>query len=72
MLQYASKTKTSLTRIMLDNMIVPLPNGDIDVSMLKEAVDLISGRFDTEVSPASFYNFLLLSLIRLGLKELTY
>lgn len=30
-------------------MVVPLPNGDIDVSMLKEAVALIDGRFETEV-----------------------
>ncbi|KAF3432201.1 hypothetical protein FNV43_RR26940 [Rhamnella rubrinervis] len=49
-LQYASQTKTSLTRIMLDNMVVPLPNGDVDVSMLKEAVELINGRFETEAS----------------------
>ena len=49
-LQYASQTKTSLTRIMLDNMVVPLPNGDVDVTMLKEAVELINGQFETEVS----------------------
>lgn len=49
LLQYATQNKTSLTRIMLDNMVVPLPNGDVDVSMLKEAVDLINGRFETEV-----------------------
>ncbi|KAK0587008.1 hypothetical protein LWI29_016043 [Acer saccharum] len=49
-LHYASQTKTSLTRIMLDNMVVPLPNGDVDVSMLKEAVQLINGRVDTEAS----------------------
>ncbi|KAH9794807.1 Nicotinate-nucleotide pyrophosphorylase (carboxylating) [Citrus sinensis] len=49
-LQYASQMKTSLTRIMLDNMVVPLPNGDVDVSMLKEAVQLINGRFETEAS----------------------
>ncbi|VFQ78141.1 unnamed protein product [Cuscuta campestris] len=50
-LQYASKTtKTSLSRLMLDNMVVPLPNGGVDVSMLKEAVDLINGRFETEAS----------------------
>ncbi|KAE8690862.1 Nicotinate-nucleotide pyrophosphorylase [Hibiscus syriacus] len=35
-LQYASQMKTSLTRIMLDNMVIPLPNGDVDVSMLKK------------------------------------
>lgn len=49
-LHYASQTKTSLTRIMLDNMVVPQPNGDVNVSMLKEAVELINGRFDTEAS----------------------
>lgn len=49
-LNYASQTNTSLTRIMLDNMVVPLPNGDVDTSMLKEAVELINGRFETEVS----------------------
>ncbi|XP_059316789.1 quinolinate phosphoribosyltransferase [decarboxylating] 1a isoform X1 [Lycium ferocissimum] len=49
-LEYASQTKTSLTRIMLDNMVTPLSNGDVEVSMLKEAVDLINGRFETEAS----------------------
>lgn len=49
LLKYADGNKTSLTRIMLDNMVVPLPNGDIDVSMLKDAVQLINGRFETEV-----------------------
>lgn len=49
-LQYASQMKTSVTRIMLDNMVAPLPNGDVDVSMLKEAVQLINGRFETEAS----------------------
>lgn len=29
---------------------MPLQNGDVDVSMLKEAVDVINGRFETEVS----------------------
>lgn len=48
---YASGTRTSLTRIMLDNMVVPLTssNGDVDISMLKEAVGLINERFETEV-----------------------
>ena len=55
-LHYASQTKTSLTRIMLDNMVVPLPNGDVDVSMLKEAVNLINGRFETEVSNILSYS----------------
>ncbi|XP_054823036.1 nicotinate-nucleotide pyrophosphorylase [carboxylating], chloroplastic-like isoform X4 [Prosopis cineraria] len=49
-LHYASQTKTSLTRIMLDNMVVPLANGDVDISMLKEAVELVNGRFETEAS----------------------
>ncbi|KAK3132714.1 hypothetical protein QOZ80_6AG0526650 [Eleusine coracana subsp. coracana] len=49
-LTYAAENKTSLTRIMLDNMVVPLPNGDVDVSMLKDAVQLINGRFETEAS----------------------
>lgn len=57
-LQYASQTKTSLTRIMLDNMVVPLPNGDVDVSMLKEAVELINGRFETEVAYVLFCSFI--------------
>lgn len=48
-LHYASQNKTSLTRMMLDNMVIPLPSGDVDVSMLKEAVDIINGRFETEV-----------------------
>ncbi|KAK3043893.1 hypothetical protein RJ639_000592 [Escallonia herrerae] len=47
-LDYASRTKTSLTRIMLDNMVVPLSNGGVDVSMLLEAVKLINGTFETE------------------------
>lgn len=62
-LQYASQMKTSLTRIMLDNMVVPLPNGDVDVSMLKEAVQLINGRFETEV---------LLSLVKAFIFLLTF
>ncbi|XP_043808285.1 nicotinate-nucleotide pyrophosphorylase [carboxylating], chloroplastic isoform X3 [Manihot esculenta] len=49
-LHYTSHAKTCLTRIMLDNMVIPLPNGDVDVSMLKNAVDLINGRFETEAS----------------------
>ncbi|XP_019164864.1 PREDICTED: nicotinate-nucleotide pyrophosphorylase [carboxylating], chloroplastic [Ipomoea nil] len=67
-LRYASKTKTSLTRIMLDNMIVPLPNRDIDVSMLKEAVDLIGGRFETEASG----NVTLETVHKIGQTGVTY
>lgn len=48
-LDYTSRSKTSLSRIMLDNMVVPLPDKDVDVSMLKEAVEIIRGRFETEV-----------------------
>ena len=50
-LEYDSKTKTSLTRIMLDNIVIPLDNSDVDVSMLKEAMKLINGKFETEVAP---------------------
>lgn len=48
---YASRTRTSLTRIMLDNMVVPMTSssGDVDISMLKDAVELINERFETEV-----------------------
>jgi len=49
-LSYRGRGRSVVTRIMLDNMIVPLPNGDVDVSMLKEAVQLINGRFETEAS----------------------
>lgn len=49
MLKYAGEAETSLTRIMLDNMVVPLSNGDVDTSMLQEAVKLIDGKFETEV-----------------------
>ena len=38
-----------VTRIMLDNMVVPLPDGDVDISMLKQAVKLIDGQVETEV-----------------------
>ncbi|KAG6520272.1 hypothetical protein ZIOFF_017310 [Zingiber officinale] len=42
LLEFSSQNRTSLTRIMLDNMVVPLPNGDVDVSMLKDAVQLVN------------------------------
>ncbi|KAG6521309.1 hypothetical protein ZIOFF_018424 [Zingiber officinale] len=48
LLEFSSQNRTSLTRIMLDNMVVPLPNGDVDVSMQKDAVQLVNGRFETE------------------------
>ncbi|PON98185.1 Nicotinate-nucleotide pyrophosphorylase [Trema orientale] len=67
-LHYASQTKTSLTRIMLDNMVVPLPNGDVDVSMLKEAVKQINGRFETEASG----NVTLETVHKIGSTGVTY
>ncbi|KAG9442519.1 hypothetical protein H6P81_018373 [Aristolochia fimbriata] len=67
-LDYASKQKTSLTRIMLDNMVVPLPDGGVDVSMLKEAVDIINGRFETEASG----NVSLETVSRIGQTGVTY
>ncbi|XP_061375379.1 quinolinate phosphoribosyltransferase [decarboxylating] 1a isoform X1 [Gastrolobium bilobum] len=67
-LHYASQTKTSLTRIMLDNMVVPLPNGDVDISMLKEAVQLVNGRFDTEASG----NVTLDTVHKIGQSGVTY
>ncbi|PIN25994.1 Quinolinate phosphoribosyl transferase [Handroanthus impetiginosus] len=67
-LQYASTTKTSLTRIMLDNMVVPLSNGDVDISMLTEAVELIGGRFETEASG----NVTLETINKIGQSGVTY
>uniref|UniRef100_A0A5B7BNR7 Quinolinate phosphoribosyl transferase C-terminal domain-containing protein n=1 Tax=Davidia involucrata TaxID=16924 RepID=A0A5B7BNR7_DAVIN len=67
-LQYASQTKTSLTRIMLDNMVVLQPNWDVDVSMLKEAVELINGRFETEASG----NVTLETVHKIGQTGVTY
>ncbi|CAN7044069.1 hypothetical protein BRARA_B03039 [Brassica rapa] len=49
-LEYVSGSKTRVSRIMLDNMVVPLENGDVDVTMLKDAVELINGRVETEAS----------------------
>ncbi|KAJ1425417.1 Quinolinate phosphoribosyl transferase, C-terminal [Sesbania bispinosa] len=67
-LHYASQTKTFLTRIMLDNMVVPLPNGDVDISMLKEAVRLVNGRFETEASG----NVTLDTVHKIGQSGVTY
>jgi nicotinate-nucleotide pyrophosphorylase (carboxylating) len=38
-----------VTRVLLDNMVVRMPNGDVDVSMLQSAVDIVNSRFETEV-----------------------
>ncbi|XP_028759066.1 nicotinate-nucleotide pyrophosphorylase [carboxylating], chloroplastic isoform X2 [Neltuma alba] len=67
-LHYASQTKTSLSRIMLDNMVVPLANGDVDISMLKEAVQLVDGRFETEASG----NVTLDTVHKIGQSGVTY
>ncbi|XP_022155359.1 nicotinate-nucleotide pyrophosphorylase [carboxylating], chloroplastic isoform X1 [Momordica charantia] len=67
-LHYATQKKTSLTRMMLDNMVVPLPNGDVDVAMLKEAVDIINGRFETEASG----NVTLHTVQKIGQTGVTY
>ncbi|MQL87880.1 hypothetical protein Taro_020432 [Colocasia esculenta] len=67
-LQYASRNKTSLTRIMLDNMVIPLPDGDVDVSMLKDAVEMIDGRFETEASG----NVTLDTVKKIGATGVTY
>lgn len=49
-LDSVAQGKGRVTRVMLDNMVVPLANGDVDVSMLQQAVALIDGRFETEAS----------------------
>ncbi|KAF5177534.1 Nicotinate-nucleotide pyrophosphorylase [carboxylating] protein [Thalictrum thalictroides] len=67
-LKYASQGKTSLTRIMLDNMVAPLGNGDVDISMLKEAVELINGSFETEASG----NVTLETVHKIGQSGVTY
>lgn len=67
-LHYATQNNTFLTRMMLDNMVVPLPSGDVDVSMLKEAVDIINGRFETEASG----NITLQTIQKIGQTGVTY
>lgn len=67
-LLYASTTKTSLSRIMLDNMVVPLSDGDVDISMLRQAVQLVNGRFDTEASG----NVTLETVNKIGSSGVTY
>lgn len=48
---------------MLDNMVVPLPNGDVDVSMLKDAVQLVNGKFETEVPGVNLRHLILFHII---------
>ncbi|KAL0733791.1 hypothetical protein Bca4012_010001 [Brassica carinata] len=49
-LEYVSESKTRLARTMLENVVVPLENEDVDITMLRDAVELISGRVETEAS----------------------
>ncbi|CAI9275984.1 unnamed protein product [Lactuca saligna] len=67
-LRYADENKTFLSRIMLDNMVVPQGDGDVDVSMLKEAVGIINGRFETEASG----NVTLETVHKIGQTGVTY
>ncbi|KAI5069193.1 hypothetical protein GOP47_0015494 [Adiantum capillus-veneris] len=57
-----------VTRIMLDNMVVPLPNGDVDVSMLKQAVELVDGQLETEASG----NVTLVTVNKIGATGVTF
>ncbi|KAJ7531448.1 hypothetical protein O6H91_14G044300 [Diphasiastrum complanatum] len=45
-----TKGTGQVTRVMLDNMVVPLASGDVEVTMLQEAVKLINGKLETEAS----------------------
>lgn len=49
-LAHKGEGRGRVTRVMLDNMVVPLSNGDVDVSMLKLAVELVDGQLETEAS----------------------
>lgn len=49
-LHSVAQGKGRVTRVMLDNMVVPLENGDVDVSLLQQAVSMIEGKFETEAS----------------------
>ncbi|KAL0737381.1 hypothetical protein Bca4012_013591 [Brassica carinata] len=49
-LEYVSGSKTRLARTMLENIVVPLEKEDVDITMLRDAVELISGRVETEAS----------------------
>lgn len=46
----SSACTTHVTRVMLDNMIVRLPGGGVDVSMLKAAVARVGNLAETEAS----------------------
>jgi len=57
-----------VTRVLLDNMVVRMPNGDVDVSMLQSAVDLVNSRFETEASG----NVTIETVGRIGSTGVTY
>lgn len=67
-LDTVAQGKGRVTRVMLDNMVVPLPNGDVDLSMLQQAVTLIDGRFETEASG----NVTLETVSKIGSTGVTY
>ncbi|KAG0612765.1 hypothetical protein M758_6G050300 [Ceratodon purpureus] len=67
-LDSVAQCKGRVTRVMLDNMVVPLPNGDVDLSMLQQAVTLIDGRFETEASG----NVTLETVSKIGSTGVTY
>ncbi|PWA68126.1 Aldolase-type TIM barrel [Artemisia annua] len=47
-LDYASENETFLSGIMVDNIVVPQLDGDIDVSMLREVMQLTNLKSETE------------------------
>jgi nicotinate-nucleotide pyrophosphorylase (carboxylating) len=57
-----------VTRVLLDNMVVRMPNGDVDVSMLQSAVDIVNSRFETEASG----NVTIETVGRIGSTGVTY
>lgn len=50
LLECRGEGRGRVTRIMLDNMVAPSPNGGLDVSMLEKAVHLVGGQLETEAS----------------------
>eukprot|EP00850_Spirogloea_muscicola_P012299 SM000079S22417 [mRNA] locus=s79:20814:23915:- [translate_table: standard] len=47
-----------VTRLLLDNMVVPLPNGGLDVSMLERALEIVGGQVETEKIGATGVTFI--------------
>ncbi|XP_024539844.1 nicotinate-nucleotide pyrophosphorylase [carboxylating], chloroplastic isoform X2 [Selaginella moellendorffii] len=60
--------KGKVTRIMLDNMVSTQANGDIDVGLLREAVEIVGGRVQTEASG----NVTLSTVGKIGSTGVTY